>query len=207
MPLLDDLLLDPNPSCTEIPSISPQQQWTSLDADQNDVQRPYREDFVELDWEIQPNQMNNFQTVSVLQGQDPLLIPFQMDNCEPKRYYPLAFEPPPLQSIHQQQQQQEPMAIPIETSKPGRSSGGRSLLIQPRSLKQTIKTIDCNAQITAIMKGINSNVTKPIKEDDKIFPCTYPNCKKVYAKSSHLKAHLRRHTGEKPFACTWAGNC
>lgn len=49
------------------------------------------------------------------------------------------------------------------------------------------------------------NCTMPDRSSDrkKQHICHVAGCNKVYGKTSHLRAHLRWHTGERPFTCEW----
>ncbi|MEQ2231825.1 hypothetical protein ILYODFUR_004618 [Ilyodon furcidens] len=49
--------------------------------------------------------------------------------------------------------------------------------------------------------GEGRNSGDPTKKKQHI--CHIEGCGKVYGKTSHLRAHLRWHTGERPFVCNW----
>lgn len=42
-----------------------------------------------------------------------------------------------------------------------------------------------------------------VPQGKKVHICHFPGCGKVYGKTSHLQAHIRWHTGERPFMCKW----
>jgi uncharacterized Zn-finger protein len=47
---------------------------------------------------------------------------------------------------------------------------------------------------------------KVVEAEKVFFNCTIDGCKKTYSKPAHLRAHLRRHLGLKPYHCSFE-NC
>ncbi|XP_043530594.1 transcription factor Sp6-like [Chiloscyllium plagiosum] len=91
---------------------------------------------------------------------------------------------------------QEPLLLNQSLEGAGRAKSSR------RSLSRSSAQGNCRCPNCLEAERLGS-ATDGSSKKKVLHNCHIPGCGKAYVKTSHLKAHLRWHSGDRPFVCNW----